>query len=97
MRGPPPPRRLGGEGVVISEFRSVFAQAYNARTMTVTPGTRIGPYEIRAAIGEGGMGKVYRAHDSRLGRDVAVKISAEQIHGMIRTGSPRCRARRFLG
>ena len=47
--------------------------------MTVTPGTRMGPYEITAAIGEGGMGKVYRAHDSRLGRDVAIKVSSEQF------------------
>src|SRR6266545_612142 len=47
--------------------------------MTVAPGTRIGPYEIAAAIGEGGMGKVFRAHDSRLGRDVAIKVSAAQF------------------
>jgi Tol biopolymer transport system component len=39
-------------------------------------GTRLGPYEICALISSGGMGKVYRAHDSRLGRDVAIKVSA---------------------
>ncbi len=38
------------------------------------PGTRLGPYEIIAAIGAGGMGEVYRARDPRLGRDVAVKV-----------------------
>jgi eukaryotic-like serine/threonine-protein kinase len=37
------------------------------------PGTRLGPYEIIAAIGAGGMGEVYRAHDARLSRDVAIK------------------------
>ena len=38
------------------------------------PGARLGAYEIRAQIGEGGMGEVYRAHDSRLRRDIALKI-----------------------
>jgi serine/threonine-protein kinase len=41
--------------------------------MPLTPGTRLGPYEIAAVIGAGGMGEVYRAHDSRLNRDVAIK------------------------
>ncbi|MGC1186728.1 MAG: protein kinase, partial [Candidatus Acidiferrales bacterium] len=45
--------------------------------MTLTAGTKLGPYEIVAPIGAGGMGEVYRARDSRLGRDVAVKVLPE--------------------
>ena len=42
--------------------------------MALTSGTKLGPYEIHASIGAGGMGEVYRAHDTRLNRDVAIKI-----------------------
>jgi Tol biopolymer transport system component len=42
-------------------------------------GSRLGPYEILACIGAGGMGEVYRARDTRLARDVAIKISAQQF------------------
>ena len=42
--------------------------------MALAVGTRIGPYEVAALIGVGGMGEVYRAHDTQLGRDVAIKI-----------------------
>lgn len=42
--------------------------------MPISPGTRLGPYEILSAIGAGGMGEVYRARDTRLDRTVAVKI-----------------------
>jgi serine/threonine protein kinase len=47
--------------------------------MSLSGGTRLGPYEILARIGAGGMGEVYRARDPRMGRDVAIKISAERF------------------
>ena len=42
--------------------------------MTLTPGTRVGLYEVVAPIGAGGMGEVLRARDPRLGREVAIKV-----------------------
>src|ERR1700730_13512699 len=47
--------------------------------MPLPAGTRLGPYEILAPIGAGGMGEVYRARDTRLNRDVAVKISQDKF------------------
>jgi serine/threonine protein kinase len=42
--------------------------------MSLSPGRRLGPYEIQAAVGAGGMGEVYRARDTKLHRDVALKV-----------------------
>ncbi|MCC6652871.1 MAG: protein kinase [Candidatus Eisenbacteria bacterium] len=47
--------------------------------MPLTPGTRLGPYEVVAPLGAGGMGEVYRARDSRLNRDVAIKVLPQHL------------------
>jgi serine/threonine protein kinase len=56
--------------------------------MQLTSGTRLGPYEIIAPLGAGGMGEVYRARDTRLGRDVAVKVLPQHL-----SANPEVRAR----
>src|SRR5450432_3538608 len=57
--------------------------------MSLTSGTRLGPYEILSPLGAGGMGEVYRARDSRLGREVAIKVLPEAL------GSDPERLKRF--
>jgi Tol biopolymer transport system component len=56
--------------------------------MTLAPGTRLGPYEIVAPLGAGGMGEVWRARDTRLGREVAIKVLPEAF-----AADPALRAR----
>ena len=47
--------------------------------MALEPGTTLGPYSVIAKIGEGGMGEVYKARDTRLGRTVAIKVLSENV------------------
>ncbi len=49
--------------------------------MALTSGTRLGPYEVAAQIGKGGMGEVYRARDTKLDRDVAIKVLPASLAG----------------
>jgi len=56
--------------------------------MSLTSGTQLGPYEIQSPLGAGGMGEVYRARDTRLGRDVAIKVLPAHL-----TSNPNLRQR----
>ena len=56
------------------------ASAPRGEASTLPPGSRFGAYEILSPLGAGGMGEVYRARDTRLGREVAIKIMPGNLH-----------------
>ena len=73
-----------GDAELRREVEALLAQGDATGDSTVTmltPGAQLGPYKIEAPIGAGGMGSVYRAVDTRLGRKVAIKICAQQFSG----------------
>ena len=89
MRGPL--RRWGSESAVYMRLRHGAANqkqpphnpfcSYTHLIIGLPPGTRLGPYEITAQIGEGGMGEVYRATDTKLKRQVAIKVLPASVAG----------------
>jgi adenylate cyclase len=62
-----------------SSLTFLAATNEKAETMTISPGMKLGPYEVLSKIGAGGMGEVHRARDCRLERDVAIKVLPESM------------------
>ena len=67
-------REVSGHGLLDESAVAIAAQLMSASTGAPLVGRHLGAYQVLALIGVGGMGEVYRAHDHRLGRDVAIKV-----------------------
>lgn len=65
---------ISRKSIALNIKRAACILVYNSAHMPLTAGTKLGPYEIQSLLGAGGMGEVYRARDTRLQRDVAIKI-----------------------
>ena len=78
------------------EVRSGFLQT-SALRVTLTPGTELGDYEVKGLVGSGGMGEVYRARDTRLGRDVAIKVLLGICHRILAVATSFANANRLNG
>ena len=65
------PRRVT---VILNGFQELTERVPSAVTMPLSPGTTLGPHQIDAPLGAGGMGEVYKATDTRLDRTVAIKV-----------------------
>ncbi len=67
--------------VIVDQSMDAVASAVLQRMPRLEPGTVVGPYRVDALIGEGGMGEVYRARDTKLDRDIALKVLPESLTG----------------